>query len=266
MPVVPIQHLGMRMPEHGRIRLGVKTERAMKAIDKFRFTSPDRTAIEQLAQIYGGEVIAWSNPKASPPEQWQVISTSNDIRVFLPPNSLSIWYEQWSARGCMRRCDGESCDAVAEGALDSVPCLCAQEGAMSCRPYTRLNVILPEIKFGGVWRLESKGWNAAKELPAMEKMLHQLQAVGIVEGRLRLERRQTEGGSKKFVVPTLDIDASPLEILEGYGQPEALHPGGPADVPFHGPATRLVDIPELTAAIDVEPMIDGEYLREGTEG
>ena len=127
---------------------------------------------------------------------------------------------------------------------------------MSCRPYTRLNVILPEIKFGGVWRLESKGWNAAKELPAMEKMLHQLQAVGIVEGRLRLERRQTEGGSKKFVVPTLDIDASPLEILEGYGQPEALHPG----------PTRLVDIPELTAAIDVEPMIDGEYLREGTEG
>ena len=36
--VTPLQNLG-RVPEQGRIRLGVKTERAMKALDTFRFTS-----------------------------------------------------------------------------------------------------------------------------------------------------------------------------------------------------------------------------------
>ena len=36
--VTPLDNMG-RTPEQGRIRLGVKTERAMKAIDTFRFTS-----------------------------------------------------------------------------------------------------------------------------------------------------------------------------------------------------------------------------------
>ena len=47
-PIKAIQDLG-RTPEHGRIRLGVKTERAMKSLDTFRFTSPDKEAIEQIA-------------------------------------------------------------------------------------------------------------------------------------------------------------------------------------------------------------------------
>ena len=54
-PIKPIHDLG-RTPEHGRIRLGVKTERAMKSLDTFRFTSPDKEAIEQIADAYGGDV------------------------------------------------------------------------------------------------------------------------------------------------------------------------------------------------------------------
>ena len=43
-PIKPLAQLG-RAPEQGRIRLGVKTERAMKSLDTFRFTSLDKSAI-----------------------------------------------------------------------------------------------------------------------------------------------------------------------------------------------------------------------------
>ena len=90
-PIKAIQDLG-RTPEHGRIRLGVKTERAMKSLDTFRFTSPDKEAIEQIANAHGGSVSSWTPPK-SKQQQWEVITTSSEIRVFLPPNSIDVWYE-----------------------------------------------------------------------------------------------------------------------------------------------------------------------------
>ena len=71
---------------------------------------------------------------------------------------------------CIRRCDGETCTLTTAGYSDMVDCMCAAENKMECVPKTRLNVILPEIKFGGVWLLTTNSWNAAKELPAMEQM------------------------------------------------------------------------------------------------
>ena len=176
--VKPLRNLG-RVPEQGRIRLGVKTERAMKAIDTFRFTSADHGAICQIADIYGGVVGKWMPPR-SKQQQWEVITGSSDIRVFLPPNSIDVWYEQWSGGGCLRRCDGVTVSIPVKTPdgmdTDTEACLCDQEaGQQKCSPYTRLNVILPEIKFGGVWRLESKGWNAANEMPSMATMLQQMQ-------------------------------------------------------------------------------------------
>ena len=90
--VIPLHSLGTRMPEHGRIRMGVKDANRgfPKAIDKLRFTSPDKEAVEQIANLYGGEVNKWNDKKASPPNQWEVITTSESIKVFLPKDSLSI--------------------------------------------------------------------------------------------------------------------------------------------------------------------------------
>ena len=73
--VKPLRNLG-RVPEQGRIRLGVKTERAMKAIDTFRFTSADHGAICQIADIYGGVVGKWMPPR-SKQQQWEVITGSS---------------------------------------------------------------------------------------------------------------------------------------------------------------------------------------------
>lgn len=225
--IKPIQDLG-RTPEHGRIRLGVKTERAMKSLDTFRFTSPDKLAIKQIADAYGGNVKSWTPPR-SKQEQWEVITTSSEIRVYLPPSSIDVWYEQWSGGGCQRRCDGVDVQIpvpTPDGMdTDSVPCLCASENSMVCLPYTRLRVILPDIKFGGVWRLESKGWNAANEMPGMAGMLSQLQSMGLAEAMLSLEKRTqvTGGKTRHFVVPRLSMDTSPEELLEGKGLASALN-------------------------------------------
>ena len=128
----------------------------------------------------------------------------------------------WSGGGCVRRCDGVECetstrtyDADYEPVM--VPCICDRDGKLACRPYTRMSVVIPSIRFGGSWRLESKGWNAAEELPGMADMINQLQQSGTLRGRLRLEQRQSQGGRRKFVVPTLAIDLSAEQILSGAG-------------------------------------------------
>lgn len=228
--IVPLSQIGHRMVEHGRIRLGVKTGRSMKSIDTFRFTSPDRTAIEQLAALYGGDARPWHDDKASPQNQFEVISKANRIPVWILPGQLDQNYEMWSGGGCVRRCDGEMCetsqrtyDADYEAVM--VPCLCDEAGKLSCSLHTRLSVILPEVKFGGSWRVETKGRNAAEEMPAMAELLEQLQARGILHAELSLEKRQSQGGRRKFVVPVITPTVTANELVAGAGQVSALNTG-----------------------------------------
>ena len=240
-----------RIPEQGRIRLGVKTERAMKSIDTFRFTSQDECAIRDLADIYGGVAEPWT-PQRSKDSQWEVITSASEIRVFLPPDSIDVCYEEWSGGGLVRRCDGVTMTVPVETpdgvSMDEAPCWCASQQEekdipMSCRPHTRLRVILPDIRFGGIWRLESKGWHASKELPGMAQILEQLQAIGIVEGRLVLEKRtKVSGGkTKKFVVPRLITNTTPSQILKGSARIQVLE-----EAP--------------TNTIELEPVVDAEIV------
>jgi hypothetical protein len=59
----------------------------------------------------------------------------------------------------------------------------------------------------------------------MADMISQLQETGVLRGRLRLEHRQSQGGRRKFVVPTLAIDMSVEEILSGSGSNMMLNQG-----------------------------------------
>jgi hypothetical protein len=249
--IVPLKNLG-RMPEQGRIRLGIKTERAMKSLDTFRFTSPDKKAIEQISVFYGGSVNSWTPPRTKQ-EQWEVITEASELRVFLPPHSIDVWYEAWSGGGCQRRCDGVMAEIpmkTPDGMdIDSVPCPCAAENSMICAPYTRLRVILPDVKFGGVWRLESKGWNAANEMPGMAGMLEQMQSIGLAECQLILEKRSKVSGgqTRHFVVPRLAMDASPEEIMGGGGQATALEDPQP-------PALSPIVDAEIVEGWDIPPV------------
>lgn len=219
-----------RMPEQGRIRFGVKTDRAMKFIETFRFTSPDKEAITDIADYYGGEVKRWFDEKATPKSQWEVITLVNELTVLLPPNSIDVSYEEWSGGGLVRRCDGVTAEAERETpdgiGIDAFPCHCSEVigkgGSMLCNPVTRLNVILPDVRFGGTWRVQSNGWNASKELPAMAELISDMQNVGLIDAILTLEKRKSvkHGKTKNFVVPKLTMNASPVQIMSGDANPK----------------------------------------------
>ena len=227
--VIPLTDIDRRAPEAGRIRIGIKTGRAMKSIDTFRFTSPYRDIIAQLAQRYGGVARPWTDDRARIKDQWEVITEANEIAVYLPANGLSVYYEKWTGGGCERRCDGVSCEIVQMQGDNAVPvsspCICVAKGARECQPYTRLNVVLPEIPFRGTWRLETKGWNALHELPGMWEMIRSLDESGqMVQAYLGVEKRSDKAGGKTrhYVVPKLTVGQSPQELQAGNGSVTAI--------------------------------------------
>jgi hypothetical protein len=218
--IVPLSQLDRRAPEAGRIRLGEKTAKAMRAIETFRFTSPHRAAIEQIAAMYGGVSKPWSDDKARIRNQWEVKTEATTVEVYLPAGGLSCWYEKWTGGGAERRCDGVTCEVAGRDGMEDVPCICDRKGVAECRPHTRMNVVLPGVNFYGTWRLESKGWNAAHELPGMYDMISQMAQQGaMVKAFMHLEQRTTVslGKTKHFVTPTLSVGSTPEELLGGQG-------------------------------------------------
>ena len=215
--VVPIAEFGQDLATAGRIRFGKKNSRKLpEALKTFRLTSGDRTAVEQLAAMYGGEVKEWNDPKANPQHQWEVETEADEIPVWLPPAPLMTTYEHWQGGSNVRRCDGVTCEVAGRDDMQEVPCLCDAAGAMTCKPQVRLTVVMPHIRFGGGWRLDTGGWAALREMPTMVSMVQQMQAQsGLAVAVLRLEQRMSQGGAKRYVVPTLTIDATPVQIMAG---------------------------------------------------
>ena len=217
MKVKPIAEMG-RAPEQGRIRYGIKTtsqsgKTIPRSIRKFRFTSSDTVALDQIAGLYGGTVKPWENGQS------EVVSNSEEIPIVLPPDPLGTGpqYEMWKGSSCVRRCDGVVCYTPAntqDGAeLLEVPCVCGANETLECKPTTRLSVILPDVRFGGVWRLDCKGWHGTNELPAMVSTVQQLQGQGLSRAYLALEPRKK--GSKQWVVPVIRLGATPNQLISG---------------------------------------------------
>ena len=263
-----------RLPEAGRIRIGVKTERAIKAIDTFRFTSHDQTALEQVAALYGGQVRPWKDAKAAP-GQFEVITQASEIRVVLPPDPLggTPIYEKWSGGGCERRCDGITCTQIVKGPDGPEPvdvdCLCSAAGRFDCDPKTRLNVMLAGVRFGGTWRLESKSWNVAQEMPGMVDLIATLQDRGLTRGVLALKQRRSvqAGETHQFIVPVLGIDESLEQIALGAAQVGALPSATVPELEVGAnPDSPQVEPPALTLADGVAPtsahdqIIDAELV------
>jgi hypothetical protein len=262
--IVPINDLNRRAPEAGRIRLGERTAKAMRSIDTFRFTSQHQNAIERIASLYGGTVSAFNEPSARI-KGWQVKTTSNKIEVLLPPGGLSTWYEKWTGGGCERRCDGVIVEVPMQGPdgheMTEAPCICVKKGVAECDPHTRLNVILPELDFAGTWRLETKGWNAAQELPGMFDMISEFTASGrMVKAFLHLEPRKTvtNGKTKNFVVPTLSVNASVTELLAGSGTAAPQLTTGDTVAPASAPELSAVPVEADDDIVDAEVVEDGD--------
>jgi hypothetical protein len=263
-----------RVVEHGRLRAGTKSEKGAPVKSKtWRATSSDRDALEDLAAIYGGTVRTWQ--PADGRSQYEVHTTSPMLKVVLPPDALSgPSYEHWGRGICLRRCDGITMETPI-GTPDGQewleePCACKADGRLLCKPKIRLSVILPEIRFGGVWRLDSSSWNACDELPGMVDLIGQMSASGgmpIVElhleernaTRLVTDRSGNEKAQKQnFIVPKLVVPVSAQALAAGAGTFGAI--AGP-----ERPALLRAPEPELD---DVDPVDDplGELSGEARAG
>jgi hypothetical protein len=258
-PPAPLASIDNRIPEAGRIRIGVKTAKAMKSLDTFRFTSPHRDLIELLAGTYGGVAKAWVDTKANPPNQYEVITTTSSIPVLLLPNCINVWYELWAGGGRQRQCDGVTVEMAGHDTMVQAPCVCAAKARMECAPYTRITVILPELPFRGTWRLNTKGWNALRELPGMVDLVNAVAGGGIATARLGVDKRQKieNGKTSHFVVPTITMDATPLEIATG----QATLRGLASATVDTAPALAAAPLPELLAATPADDdIVDAELV------
>jgi hypothetical protein len=208
VPINPIV-LQRRHSELGRIRLGVKTPTSTgktrpEKLDRYRFTSPHERHIRDLATLYGGAPRQWQNGTRT---EWEVITDATTIPVIVVKGGISQWFETWSGGGCQRRCDG-----VREQLTDS-PCICdGEDRERTCKPTTRLSVMLRDLDAIGVWRLESHGWNAAAELPGLVELAQYVS--DLVPARLILSERIAikDGKTSRFVVPGLDLEVAPARL------------------------------------------------------
>ncbi|HEX4432827.1 MAG TPA: hypothetical protein VHZ96_26375 [Frankiaceae bacterium] len=214
---MPILDLQVRARELGRIRLGqvVATSNGKtrpSKIDRFRFTSYSRELLEHVAELYGGRVRDWQ-PQGGGAAGYEVLTDAKRVPILVPPQPLSQWYELWSGGGCARRCDGT------REVLSDAPCVCSPEpDQRECKPTTRLNVMLRDVPGLGVWRLETHGYYAAVELPAVAQFLAATR--GYVSAALVLEERvsKRDGQTRRYMVPAIEVEkVTPAQLLAGQG-------------------------------------------------
>jgi hypothetical protein len=261
------------MRELGRIRTGVQVSAKggrmrPEKLDTFRLTSSSRELIEHAAAVYGGEVQAWQ-------DGWEVVTTSPTLEIMVPPGqSVSQWYELWSAGGCQRRCDGRV------NVLTDGPCLCpadpderrAAAAALpptACKPTTRLNVMLPELPDIGVWRLESHGFYAAVELAGAAEILAFASNAGRpIPARLRLDQRDKKVPGKptnRYAVPVIEfIETRYLDLIDAGAAP-ARQLGTGLGVRHEGPEAELPAESDFRAPVPTGDVADPADL-EGLSG
>ena len=240
--------IGMQrsLVEVGRLRMGekIQTENGVRPskLDKWRLTSRDRARLEAAAEIYGGTVQEWG-------DEWELYSGSSALDIAVAPGqAITQYMEHWGQQHpkthkgpnpgiCLRRCDGQT-----ELKTDS-PCICATEDRELCKAQTRLSVALTRVAGVGVWRLDTKGWNAGRELLGVVEMLEVLAASRRpVPARLRLDARtsKTERGTFHFVVPVIDIDVSLEKVLASVGSADHFTPVPVAELPA-GPCSSVTE-------------------------
>lgn len=259
MTIIDLQR---RIAEVGRIRIGhqVPTDRGKTRPEKlatFRLTSQDRGRIDAAAALWGGTPQQWDAPSG---RQWEVVTEATSLDVIVPPAAMAFsqFYEQWSAGGCVRRCDGVT-ESISDG-----PCLCDPD-ARECDIHSRLSVMLRDLPGLGVWRIDTSGYYAAVELgAAVEIVLAAAGAGALLPARLRLEQRMVKRRDPsgkvttlRFGVPVLDVDITPGQLVSGQvGQPAALDQPEPvraALTPVSAPERPVPSIAEQAAAVDVAP-------------
>lgn len=301
-----------KMTELGRIRIGDLEPNAsgkgthQHKLGHFRLTSPNQSLLQFAANLYGGDVRPWDNEKAPKdeyhrPSQFELYTKTNAMDVYVPTASaINVQFEQWSAAGCQKRCDGEFISyCPLNEKLLGTECNCPSDeiergelakSGKACARILRLNVILPDLPGAGVWRLQSKGYNATSELMATLDLLQMAgQEHQIIEAVLRLEERTAKkvgkNGAKnetyKFVVPIIWPKYTPRQLLGAAAAQGRLLMSTPVPAPAlqtaqahiadlcdtqgaGHPSTPLGDTPIFRAASAIIEDIDTLMKAQGT--
>ena len=270
----------------GRLRLGRKVPYGTQGktrperLDTWRLTSPDHGLIDLAAALYGGEAQPWEGAPGQQP-QWEVITTSDRLPVALPPTrAFSRKYELWGKPpgqdrapvACLRRCDGTN-EEQAPG-----PCLCEADNR-DCTEIVRLNVVLHELPRWGVFRLDTHGFYACGELAGVMELVAPLRAwvpamLGM-ETRRATRIRKDNGKAEllEYVVPTLDLEATPGQLVSLLAPPaaaaRAVEPGSGARGALPAPASAAAPVPPApppTAAPAGRPVRELPHAFDGQPG
>lgn len=270
MSIITLQR---RLREIARIRTGDQVAAGQgktrpRKLTTFRITSADQRFIAAAADRYGGTPQPWEAPSGP---QWEVYTEASEIPVVVPPTDMAFSqaYEQWSAGGCQRRCDGER-DQISDG-----PCVCDPD-KRACQLTTRLSVILHELPGLGVCRLESHGYYAAVELGGAVELVNAGFAQGqLLPARLLLEQRQVKRidakgkpQTRNFVVPCLDFQLSFAALQQiGTVAPVSLPVGATAELDAPSPGfTPVAELPPAPVGSIEEQVKGAGRERSGRRG
>lgn len=258
MPIHPIA-IQLKYREMGRIRLGQKVpygkdKTRPDKLETFRLTSPDRNLLDLAAGLFGGEVNPWESPRG---QEYELITTTNEIPVVVPQQdfanaqSFELWGVPEGDKGVrrLRRCDGVN------ESLGDTKCLC-DPGDRECKPVTHLLVKIPSLPDPlGVWRVTTRSFNAAAELPATVHTLATLMAFNVtVDAVLATTARSSispDGKRRHYRVVEIRIPHTADEMIaalpQGVNQAEfvAALTAGPQ---VQAPAGRPVLPPTPVAA------------------
>lgn len=271
----------------GHIRMGERDPQRNfpTKLQNFRITSSDPDKLNAISHQYGGEVTRWEDG-----DGYQLKLDAKKLHVLIPPwSSYHVSWNMWLGPGNRDRlCNGEVMSIKdgkrqrgdIEGNLPA--CICPEDigdradaakpkgkpaRPSACSPHIRAEFIIDNVgmQMDGVWVLDSKGMNAAAELPVtMDKLMaistlfsknnDPRKAGGFLWIENRSSKKQGEA-TRKFIVPVLEPDVSDeaAQALPGY----------------HAAITAAVEgrvLPALPAKFADEPALDGETKMFATYG
>jgi len=156
----------------GSARSGMQLNGRPMSLPTWRFTSPERGVLDDVAIAYGGTVEEWDTKSA---ETLQVITEAESVDIILVGIKSNMVL--WGRNGKIRECDGVSQVAGDDGSCEDCACpsdlnerKAAAKKGTGCEPsvglFFRLDV--PDVVESGLFRFYSSAWTFAKDIGAVE--------------------------------------------------------------------------------------------------